>query len=139
MALPNALVDRDRYAFEENSGDLGVDRRVVLKNVNPIDVNIASGSVTISADSIQSGTVDGTAVGTERTFVNNRKQQVLTAHDLSAAYTWLDFGTKNERVSTIVYTSATFAGVTITRTFSYTLVGTNYRLDSEAWTSNVGG
>lgn len=93
----------------------------------------------ISFDQIISGTVDGTLSGAERTFVNNYKTQVLSAHDLSVAYTWLSFGTKNERVSTIVYTSATFPAVTITRTFSYTLTGGKYRLDTEAWTSNVGG
>lgn len=96
-------------------------------------------SVTVTGDSITSGTTDGTPSGTERTFVNNKKLQVLAAHDLVATYTWLSFGTKNERVSTIDYTSATFPGVTITRTFAYTLVGTAYRLDTETWTSSVGG
>lgn len=104
---------------------------------HPLDVNITD--VTINGDSKISGTVDGTATGTERTFVNNKRQQVLSSHDLSASYTWLDFGTKKERVSTIVYTSSTFPSDTITRTFSYTLVGNVYRLDTEIWTSSGGG
>ena len=58
------------------------------------DVNIGSASVTVLGDSKISGTVDGTDTGTERTFVNNKKQQVLSAHDLVQAYTWLDFGTR---------------------------------------------
>ena len=103
------------------------------------DVNIGSASVIIEGDAITSGTTDGTPTGTERTFVNNKKQQVLSAHDLVAAYTWLNFGTKQERVSTIVYTSATFSSDIITRTFAYTLVGTSYRLDSETWTASGGG
>ncbi len=103
------------------------------------DVNIGSASVTITGDSITSGTVDGTASGTERTYVNNKKQQVLSAHDLSVAFTWLDFGTKQERVSTMVYTSATFPTDTITRTFSYTLTSGKYRLDTEVWTASNGG
>lgn len=107
---------------------------------NPVPVDIVGGvSVTVDGDSITSGTVDGTPTGTERTFVNNRKNQVLAAHDLQAAYTWLDFGTKNERVSTIVYSSATFTGVTVTRTFAYSLVSGSYRLDSEAWSTSPGG
>jgi hypothetical protein len=101
------------------------------------DVNV--GSVTVLGDAITSGTVDGTRTGTERTFVNNLKNQVLAAHDLAASYTWLDFGNKNERVSSIVYTSATFVGVTVTRTFTYSLVGTKYRLDLETWFTAPGG
>lgn len=103
------------------------------------DVNIGSASVTVLGDSKISGTVDGSDPGTERTFVNNRKNQVLASHDLVAAYTWLDFGSKDERVSSIVYTSATFVGVTVTRTFAYSLVGTKYRLDSETWVTAPGG
>lgn len=103
------------------------------------DVNIGSASVTVLGDSKISGTVDGTDTGTERTFVNNKKNQVLASHDLSVAYTWLSFGTKDERVSTIIYTSATFPGDTITRTFNYTLTSGKYRLDSETWTASGGG
>ena len=129
--------DRERDKFEENAGDGGTDVRVVIKNVDPIEVTI--GSVIVEGDSIISGTVDGTETGTERTFVSNRKNQLLASHDLAVAYTWLGFGTKDERVSSIVYTSATFSGVTVTRTFTYSLVGTKYRLDSEAWTTTPGG
>lgn len=102
------------------------------------DVNIGSASVTVVGDSITSGTVDGTASGTERTFVNNYKNQVLNSHDLVVTYTWLNFGTKDERVSQIVYTSATIPAV-ITRLFSYTLTGGKYRLDTETWSSSLGG
>lgn len=101
--------------------------------------DVTVGSVVVEGDSITSGTVDGTDTGTERTFVNNRKNQLLAAHDLALAYTWLDFGNKDERVSSIVYTSATFVGVTVTRTFAYSLVGTKYRLDSELWSTAPGG
>lgn len=141
MALPKALNDRDRVSYIEDSGDSGVNKRVQVMNgaSDPVPVDIVSGSVTINADSIQSGTVDGTPTGTERTFVNNRRNQVLSAHDLVASYTWADFGTKNERVTSIVYTSATFPSHTITRTFSYSLVSGNYRLDSETWTASSGG
>lgn len=103
------------------------------------DVNIGSASVTVLGDSKISGTVDGTDSGTERTFVNNKRNQVLASHDLVAAYTWLDFGTKNERVSTIVYSSATFVGVTVTRTFAYSLASGKYRLDSDTWVTAPGG
>ena len=132
MAMSPNRKDREHDKFQENPGDLGTDVRVVIKAID-------SGSITILGDSITSGTVDGTSTGIERTFVNNRKNQVLASHDLAVAYTWLDFGTKDERVSTIVYTSATFVGVTVTRTFAYSLVGTKYRLNSETWVTAPGG
>lgn len=132
MAMSPNTKDREHDKFQENPGDLGTDVRVVIKAID-------SGSITILGDSITSGTVDGTDTGTERTFVNNRKNQLLAAHDLALAYTWLDFGNKDERVSSIVYTSATFVGVTVTRTFAYSLVGTKYRLDSELWSTAPGG
>lgn len=131
MAQPQgSLQDKESAAFIVDTNDGGTNKRVQV---------MGGISATILGDSITSGTTDGTPTGTERTFVNNKKQQVLSAHDLVAAYTWLDFNTKQERVSTIVYTSATFPGDIITRTFAYTLVGTNYRLDSETWTSSAGG
>ena len=127
---PGSLQDKESSAFIVDTNDGGVNKRVQV---------MGGISATILGDSITSGTVDGTSTGNERTFVNNKKQQILSAHDLVAAYTWLNFGTKQERVSTIIYTSATFPGDIITRTFAYTLVGTNYRLDSETWTSSGGG
>ena len=132
-------IEVDVTVGDSINADIRVDGRPV-DGSNPVPVSVIGGlSVTVSGDSITSGTVDGTAGGTERTFVNNRKSQVLAAHDLAAAYTWLDFGTKNERVSTIVYTSATFTGVTVTRTFAYSLVSGAYRLDSETWSTSPGG
>lgn len=134
--------DRDKDSLIEYPASSGeTARRVTVVNdvSDPIPVSVSSLSVTITGDAITSGTVDGTSTGTERTFVNNRKNQVLSSHDLAVAYTWLDFGTKDERVSSIVYTSATFAGVTVTRTFTYSLVGTKYRLDSESWVTAPGG
>lgn len=106
--------------------------------VNP-DGSTISGGGGGSTSTIMVGTVDGETSGTQRVVVNNKKQQVLLAHDLIESFTWLNFGTKQERVDTIIYTSATFPGVTVTRTFAYTLVGANYRLDSSTWTVNGGG
>lgn len=138
-AVNKSLQDADKAAFSDYNGEVVRNVKVLNTLADAIPVNIGSASVTVVGDSKISGTVDGTDTGTERTFVNNKKQQVLGSHDLLASYTWLDFGTKTERVSTIIYTSATFTGVTITRTFSYTQVGNNYRLDTEQWSSNVGG
>lgn len=134
--------DRDKDSLIEYpalSGETA--RRVTVVNdvSDPIPVSVSSLSVTITGDAITSGTTDGTPTGTERTFVNNRKNQLLASHDLVVSYTWLDFGTKDERVSSIVYTSVTFTGVTVTRTFSYSLVGTKFQLDQETWVTAPGG
>lgn len=106
---------------------------------HPLPVTLSGGSVTVLGDSITSGTVDGTDTGTERTFVNNLRQQVLASHDLIPTYTWYNFGTKNERFATITYTSPTFPGVTVVQTYNYTLVGTAYRLDSAPFVTTPGG
>lgn len=141
MAVDTHGLEALRQAAELVTPGVPGDTKIKVSQVpgDTWDVNIGAASVTITGDSITSGTVEGTASGTERTFVNNKKNQVLSAHDLSVAYTWLNFGTKQERVSTIVYTSATFPLETITRTFNYTLVSGKYRLDSEVWTSATGG
>lgn len=90
--------------------------------------------VTIDGEPLKiSGTIDGTPSGTEYTFVNNVRQQILAAHDRQQDITYADFGTRNQRVTQIDYTSATFPGTIARKTFTYTLVGVNYRRDSIDW------
>lgn len=79
------------------------------------------------------GSLDGTKTGTKYGFVNNVRQQVLAAHDREAAITYADFGTKNQRVIRIDYTSATFPGVTVRKDFIYTFVSNQYRRDDINW------
>lgn len=81
-----------------------------------------------------SGTIDGTPNGTEFGFVNNLRLQILDSHDRIAQFTYADFGTKNQRITAIDYTSATFPSTIVRRQFAYTLVGNNYRRDDETWT-----
>lgn len=80
------------------------------------------------------GSLDGTKTGTKYGFVNNLRLQILDSHDRVAEFTYADFGTKNQRITQIDYTSATFPGSTVRRVFNYTLVGNNYRRDDEVWT-----
>ncbi len=90
--------------------------------------------VTISSEPIKiSGTIDGTPSGTEYPFVYNVRQQILAAHDREQDITYADFGTKNQRVTQIDYTSVTFPGIIARKIFTYTLVGVNYRRDSIDW------
>lgn len=60
--------------------------------------------------------------------------KILSAHDRNQAFTWLDFGTKNERVTQIDYTAPSVTTQTLRKTFSYTLVSGSYRLDTIVFT-----
>lgn len=64
---------------------------------------------------------------------DNIRQKILKAQDRVANFTYLDFGTKNQRITQIDYTSATYVGITLQRVFVYSLVGTKYKMDSETW------
>lgn len=108
------------------------------KLTNPLPI---SGSVTATVGDLNAnkddvavaGTEDGTANGQVRHFVNNRRQQILAAHDRVQAITYADFGTKDERVTSIVYTSPTFPGVSAVKTITYTLISNRYRRDNITW------
>lgn len=92
------------------------------------------GAVTIDGDVLIAGTDDGTTSGTQYTFVNNRRQQILAAHDLELDVTYANPATKAERITRIDFTSATFPGITIRKDISYTLVtGTKYIVDTIEW------
>ena len=111
-------------------------KKVYDESSNSLNTNIVSGELTISAenDSIKiAGTEDGTSTGDTKYFVNTIRQQILATKDMVASFTWADFGTSNERVSSISYTSPTIPGTTVIKTFAYTLVGSDYRLDSITW------
>jgi len=123
--------------------DVPVPLPVEVINASPIDVNVTA-SVPLNVEVtnlteplLTSGTENGQPSGTEFTFVNNRRQQILSAHDRNAQFTYADFGTKNQRITQIDYTSTTIgsgAGFTARMTLTYTLVGTRYRRDSIYWT-----
>lgn len=66
------------------------------------------------------------------TNVENLRQRILKSPFLTRNYVYLDFGTKNQRLSTLAY-SATGETQSLLRTFSYTLEGTKYKLISDVW------
>lgn len=102
-------------------------------NQSSLDVNLDA-FTNVDPDSVQLvGSINGTKTGTKYGIVNNLRLQILDSHDRVAAFTYADFGTKNQRITQINYTSGTFPGTTVQRQFSYSLVGTNYRRDNETW------
>lgn len=96
---------------------------------NPITAQFESKSCKSSgaAGNIITGTDDGTLTGTSYVFVNNIFKQILAAEDRVEQYTYVDAGTRNERITVIEYSSAIVHPGTIARkTISYTLAGNSY-------------
>lgn len=107
---------------------------------NEIEVKNDSGnplSVTLADEPIKmSGTEDGTPSGTEFTFVNNKRKQILDAKDRDQTITYADFGTKDQRITQIDYTAPSIgvgAGNTARKTFTYVLDGSKYRRTNITW------
>lgn len=79
------------------------------------------------------GTLNGQKNTTKYGFVNNVKNQILASHDRDQILTYADFGTKNQRITRIDYTSSTFPSITASKIISYTLIANKYRRDSINW------
>lgn len=80
------------------------------------------------------GTENGQSNGTLRYFVNNLRRQILDSADRQRTVVWGDFTNRRlRRVLQFEYTSTTFPGVTARKSFSYTLVGNEYRFDGDSW------
>lgn len=110
------------------------------KFVNDADGNVAVNTVTTISTSLNSpvivlpaGTEDGTELGDKFLYVNNVKNQILATHDRDQAIYYEDFGTKQQRVTRIDYTSDTFPGIIARKEIVYTLVGSRYRRDNIRW------
>jgi hypothetical protein len=100
--------------------------------INDLNVDI-DGTTATPSSILLVGSEDGTTSGSKFIYTNNIKQQILSAKDVEEDLTWADFGTKNERITQIDYTSSTFSGSTARKSFTYSLAGTQYRLDNVTW------
>lgn len=58
---------------------------------------------------------------------------ILSASDRVLLINYADFGTPNQRIVTLVYSSPSVVGIEAHKTLSYTLVGNRYRRDSIIW------
>ena len=106
---------------------------VVLASDQPA-LDVSLDAFTATPDSVQLvGSINGLSTGTKYGFVNNIRNQILAAHDRIQNITYADFGTKDQRITQIDYTSTTFIGFIARKTIAYTLVGTRYRRDSISW------
>ena len=94
---------------------------------------VATGTVNVAEPLQIAGTLDGSTLTTEYGYVYNQKQQVLASHDREETYTYADFGTKNQRIIRVDYTSATFPGIIVRRDFNYILDNGRYRIVDSVW------
>ncbi len=106
---------------------------VTLASDQVLDVNLEAFTGS-QPDNVQLvGSIDGTKTGTKFGYVNNVRQQILAAHDRDQEITYADFGTKDQRITRIDYTSATFSGIIARKDITYTLQGNRYRRDNITW------
>lgn len=132
VALRTVLVDRLGNKYD-NDNPLPVNASVSIGDIQ-VDVDL-DGFSAFNPDSVQiTGSQDGTQAGLKFGMVYNRRKQILDSHDRVASFTYADFGTKNQRITQIDYSSPTFPGSIVRRQFSYSLVGNNYKRDNETWT-----
>lgn len=90
---------------------------------------------TVITKSLMIGTDDGQVTGDEYVFVNNKRLQILAAEDREQELIYADFGTKDERIIEINYSSNIVnPGITAKKSINYTLVGDLYRRDNIIWT-----
>jgi hypothetical protein len=105
-----------------------------ITNTTLTDIyNTLNQPLEITQPSITAGTQDGTLTGSVFINVSNLRQQILASHDREQSITYADFGTKNQRVIQIDYSSPTFAGFVAQKVILYSLVSGRYRRDSINW------
>lgn len=123
-----SIGDGTNVAAITSAGELKVQDENVQSELQNI-ASILSGT----GRSLGIGTEDGTVTGTPRVFVNNLRQQILSSQDRIQNITYEDFGTVNQRIIQIDYSSLTIGMYIARKTISYTLVGNKYRIDSINW------
>ena len=114
-----------------------------INSENPLQTTaIVQGDVIVQLDgfaeanpdsSLITGSEDGTKTGLKRAFVNNLKLQILAADDRQQQIFYADFGTKDQRIVRVDYSSAKIGSYIARKEISYTLVGNRYRRDSIDW------
>ncbi len=117
-----------------NKANVSIDGKLSVDDENTQTL-LAGLLAQLQSGSLSIGTEDGTETGTQHVFVNNLKSMILASHDRIRDVTYLDpTSKKNRRVEKFEFTSATFPGITLTREFNYTLIGSEYVYINDNWT-----
>jgi len=118
-----------------SAGKNGLDVNVINDLVLDIDqatdsIKIGDGTnlVTTSAGSGSKRGLDVNVINTSAGL----REQILGADDVQETLTWANFNSSNERVTQIVYVSAS-VGHTATKVFNYSPVNGAYQLNSVTW------
>jgi hypothetical protein len=136
-----SATDLDIRDLQHTSDSVKIGDGVDLLSINTdgsINVSVSGttliGDLNANKDDVAiAGTEDGNSTGVVRHFVNNRRQQILASHDRQQSISYSDFGTKDQRIVSVVYTSPTFPGISAVKTINYSLVGNRYRRDDIIW------
>ena len=80
-----------------------------------------------TAQEVYVGNADDISISIEDTI----PQQILKAPDRDKQFTWLDFGTKNERISKITYIAPSVGSYILEKNFQYALELNKYKLTRE--------
>lgn len=131
MAKRSILVDEyGRYYNSQNP--IPVDATFNIDEVT-VDVKLEAMTGNQPDNVLLVGTENGLKTGNKYAFVNNIKNQILASHDRKQKFVYADFGTKNQRIIQIDYTSDTFPSVTASKVIPYTLVGNRYKREEINW------
>ena len=104
-------------------------------NIGNLTVNVATNGFNLTTpDSMQiTGSLNGTSTTQKYGFVNNLKNQILATHDRNQEIIYADFGTKNQRIIQINYTSPTFPAIIARKTLTYVLEYGRYKRTNIIW------
>ena len=69
----------------------------------------------------------------DKTVALNLREQILKAADRDQVFTYADFGTKNERITLIEYSSPSVPATVARKEFNYILDGNSYRRTTINW------
>lgn len=131
LAKRNILVDEyGNYYNQENP--FPVDATFNIDEVT-VDVKLEAMTGNQPDNVLLVGTENGLKTGNKYAFINNIKNQILSSHDRKQKFVYADFGTKNQRIVQVDYTSDTFPGVTASKIIPYTLVGNRYKREEINW------
>lgn len=140
LAVDNAPVSEANpvpILLDQDSKDILTTIDSKLPNLGP-QVSNNSLSVTLATDqseikTLLAGTDNGLITGNKFLYVNNIKNQILATDDRDQEIIYEDFGTKNQRITEINYTSDRFPGVTAKKTLTYVLESGRYKRTNITW------
>jgi hypothetical protein len=121
----------DAILVEAEEANVTLD--AVLVEAEATNTTLTSIDAALSGPMVTAGTDDGTLTGNVFINVNNVKNQILQAEDRDMAINYADFGTKDQRITSLVYTSPTFPGIIATKTLNYVLDSGKYRRTTIIW------